>query len=82
MISRTQIRAGRALVGLNQKELADLAGCGVATIRRIEGAEDEISGAAQTMAKIQQALESAGIVFIDQDQTSGPGVRLNKPIDR
>jgi hypothetical protein len=32
------------------------------------------------MARIQRALEAAGIVFIDQDEKNGPGVRLKKPL--
>jgi len=80
MIVPRQIRAARALVGLSQHELADRAGVGIATIRRIEAAIDEITGSAQTLSRIQRALEAAGIVFIDQDEGSGPGVRLRKPL--
>jgi hypothetical protein len=52
---------------------------GIATVRRIEAAVDEITGTAQTVSKIQRALETAGIIFIDQDERYGPGVRLRKP---
>ena len=78
MINARQIRAARALVGIGQTDLAELSKCGIATIRRIEGATDEITGNAQTIDRIQRALESAGIVFIDQDAKFGPGVRLKK----
>lgn len=80
MISARQIRAARALVGLGQHELASRAGCGIATIRRIEALPDEIRGNAQTLDRIQKALEAAGIVFIDQDGSNGPGVRLRRPL--
>ena len=80
MINARQIRAARALTGLGQQELASLAGCGIATIRRIEAAADQITGTAQTIARIQRALETAGIVFIEQDGTNGPGVRLKQPL--
>lgn len=80
MINARQIRAARALVSLGQQELASSAGCGIATIRRIEAAIDEVTGTAQTIARIQRALEAAGIVFIEQDGTHGPGVRLRKPL--
>jgi hypothetical protein len=49
------------------------------TVRRIEAAVDEITGTAQTVSKIQRALETAGIIFIDQDEKHAPGVRLRKP---
>ncbi len=77
MISSRQIRAARALVGLNQSQLAERAGIGIATLRRIEGT-DEIVGSALTLTRIQRALEQSGIVFIDKDERYGPGVRLRK----
>ena len=80
MIGPRQIRAARALVGLSQREIAERAGIGIATIRRIEAAVDEIIGTAQTLSRIQRALEAAGILFIDQDDEHGPGVRLRKPV--
>jgi transcriptional regulator with XRE-family HTH domain len=80
MISARQIRAARALLLLGQRELAARAEIGIATLRRIEAAVDEITGTAQTMSRIQRALEAAGIVFIDQDGKSGPGVKLRDPL--
>ncbi len=80
MIFPIQIRAARVLVGLGQEDLAALAGVGVGTIKRIEAAGKELAGTAQTMARIQRALESKGIIFIDQDDKQGPGVRLKKPL--
>jgi transcriptional regulator with XRE-family HTH domain len=78
MILAAQIRASRALLGLSQGELSELAGVGIATIKRIEIAT-EISGAARTLWKIQTALEAAGIEFIAADETKGLGVRLKLP---
>jgi hypothetical protein len=49
-------------------------------IKRIEAAREELTGNAQTMGRIQRALEAAGVVFIEQDGKNGPGVRLRKPI--
>ena len=80
MISARQIRAARGLSLLGQRELAARAEIGIATLRRIEAAVDEITGTAQTMSRIQRALEEAGIVFIDQDGKSGPGVKLRDPL--
>ena len=75
MIIPSQIRAARALLGLSQWELADLAAVGAATVKRIEAAP-EIRGSADTFWKIQSALETAGVEFIPADETKGPGVRL------
>ena len=76
MITPRQIRAARALALIGQIELAERAGIGVATLRRIEAAVDEITGTAQSVKRIQLALEAAGVVFIEQDGLTGPGVRL------
>jgi transcriptional regulator with XRE-family HTH domain len=80
MIFPVQIRAARNLLGLSQEDLAKRASIAVVTLKRLEAARTEIRGSAQTMARIQQALESAGIIFIDQDAQAGPGVRLRRPI--
>jgi transcriptional regulator with XRE-family HTH domain len=80
MIFPIQIRAARVLLGLGQQDLATHAGVGLGTIKRIEAAGEELIGKAQTLARIQRALESKGIVFIDQDEKQGPGVRLKKPL--
>ncbi len=80
MIYPIQIRAARGLLGLSQEELARQASIGVVTVKRLEAAGTEIRGSAQTMARIQQALERAGIIFIDQDGHTGPGVRLRQPL--
>ena len=79
MIYPLQIRAARVLLKLSQGELAERSRIGLATLKRVEAAGDELTGTAQTMARIQRALEAAGIVFIDQDEKHGPGVRLKKP---
>jgi transcriptional regulator with XRE-family HTH domain len=67
-------------LGIGQQDLATLAGVGLGTIKRIEAAGEELVGTAQTLARIQRALESQGIEFIDQDEKKGPGVRLKKPL--
>ena len=79
MINARQIRAARALLGLSQGELAVLAKVGTATVYRLEGAGDQVRGSAQTLWKLQTALEEAGIVFIDRGTELGLGVRLRDP---
>jgi predicted transcriptional regulator len=69
MITSTQIRAGRALVCFSKVQLAAAAGVCEQTVKRIElGFETKVS----TLRAIQEALESAGVEFIDR------GVRLKE----
>ena len=75
MIDAAQIRAARALLNMGQTDLARIASVHVATIRRLEAAT-EVRGAAETIWKIQKALEAAGIEFISEEAGRGPGVRL------
>ena len=77
MIGAAQIRAARALLGVNQTKLSEWAAISVGTIKRIE-ATSEIRGAAETLWKIQTALEKAGVEFIPADEMKGPGVRLKQ----
>jgi transcriptional regulator with XRE-family HTH domain len=80
MIYPVQIRAARVLLGMSQQDLAKRSAVGLATLKRVEAAGSELTGTAQTLARIQRALEAAGIIFIDQDGSNGPGVRLKKPL--
>ena len=80
MIRSVQIRAARALLAMSQQDLATQAAVGLNTVKRIEAALDEPTGTIQTLLRIKRALEQAGILFIDQDEERGPGVRLRKPL--
>ena len=75
MIEAAQIKAARALLGIGQVELSELAGVGLTTLKRLE-LSDEITGSARTLWKIQTALEAAGVEFIPADDEKGPGLRL------
>jgi predicted transcriptional regulator len=77
MIDSAQIKAARALLGINQMDLSKMASLSSATVKRIEAAP-EVRGAAATLLKLQTALERAGVVFIPADQAGGPGVRLRE----
>jgi transcriptional regulator with XRE-family HTH domain len=79
MIGAAQIRAARALLGINQRELSKIAEVATSTLKRIELAE-EITGSARTLWKLQTALEKAGVEFIPEDDLKGPGVRLRERI--
>ncbi len=78
MLQPAQIRAARALLDWRQEDLAKAAGVGTATIRRVEGSDSLLGGFVSTVVRIQTALEKAGVLFIDNDETAGIGVRLAK----
>ena len=75
MITSGQIRAARNLLRVTSNELAELAGVGIATIRRMELGEGVPPGNSRTLDQVRRALESRGIEFIGTPE-SGPGVRL------
>ena len=78
MLEPAQIRAARALLGWRQEDLSNAAGVGTATIQRIEKSGDPITGYISTLIRIQSAFEDAGIIFIDDDEAGGFGVRMAK----
>jgi transcriptional regulator with XRE-family HTH domain len=83
MLTSEQIRAARAMLRIEQRELADKSGLSLETVKRIERTPGPISAYTCTVDKLRRALESAGIEFSDGDQ---PGVRLKlargRQIDR
>ena len=75
MIRDTQIRAARALLRISAAELAEASGVDLRTIQRFEKAEGIPKSRSGTLLKIKETLESAGIVFLGDPETS-PGVQL------
>ena len=69
-----QLRMARAAVGWGVRELAEKAGVTANTVTRIENGSDARQS---TIDRLRQALEAAGVVFIDENG-GGPGVRLRK----
>ena len=80
MITKAQLRAARGLLGWSQERLAKSSQLGIATIKRMEGERGPLRSSAENVLKVQQAMEDAGIFFIDQNEDAGPGVRLKDPI--
>jgi transcriptional regulator with XRE-family HTH domain len=78
MIEPPQIRAARALLGWRQEDLSKASGVGAATVRRIERANSNATSYISTLARIQVALETAGIEFMGDDGSAGMGVRIAK----
>lgn len=71
-----QLRAARSLLGWSQEQLARRAEVGVATIRRMEAQDGPIRGISETIWRLQNCLEAAGVIFIATEDKVGPGVRL------
>ena len=81
MISATQLRAARALLGIDQRQLAALAGVSLPTIQRMEASDGTVRGVVDTLVKVIDALDAAGIELIGPGQPSrgdGRGVRLKE----
>ena len=82
MITAAQLRAARALVGLDQRGLAELSGLSLPTIQRMEASEGVIRGNVDSLTKLVAALDAVGIELIGEGAAStggGRGVRLKKP---
>jgi transcriptional regulator with XRE-family HTH domain len=79
MISAAQLRAARALLGIDQRTLAAMAGVSLPTIQRMEASDGNVRGVIDTLTKVVQALDLAGVELIGNEQPSqgrGRGVRL------
>lgn len=84
MITAAQLRAARALIGLDQRQLAGRSGLSVPTIQRMEASSGVIRGNVDSLMKLVDALEEAGIELIGEGAVSssgGRGVRLKTPSD-
>ncbi len=79
MLSSLQLRAARALLGIDQRKLAQLSGLSVPTIQRMEASGDVIRGNVDSLMKLIAALDAAGVELIGEGAASaggGRGVRL------
>jgi transcriptional regulator with XRE-family HTH domain len=82
VITAGQLRAARALLGVSQQALADLAGLSVPTIQRMETSNGVVRGNVDSLTKLVAALNTAGIDLIGEGGSSpsgGRGVRLKAP---
>ena len=82
MISSAQLRASRALLGIDQRTLAGLCGLSLPTIQRMEASNGVIRGNVDSLMKLVAALEAAGIELIAENAISnsgGRGVRFKAP---
>ncbi len=76
MLTAGQLKAARALLGIEQKALAEMAGVSLPTIQRMEASEGIVRGNVVTLTKVVIALERAGIELL---YVGGRGVRLKSP---
>ena len=81
MITAAQMRAGRALLGIDQQTLADWAGVSLPTIQRMEASTGNVRGVVDTLMKVVEAFSRAGIELIGENAASaglGRGVRFRE----
>ena len=82
MITAGQMRAARALLGIDQKQLAEMSGVSLPTIQRMEASEGVVRCIVDTLIKVIEALDEAGVALIGDNAASsegGRGVRLKSP---
>jgi len=82
VITATQMRAARALLGIDQRRLAELSGVSLPTIQRMEASEGNVRGVVDSLMKVVEAFERSGIELISDNAIShggGRGVRLTRP---
>ena len=82
MITSAQIRAARALLGIDQRRLAEASGLSLPTIQRMEASDGQVRGNVDSLVKLVDALEKAGVELIGEGAVSsggGRGVRIKTP---
>ncbi|HYR37073.1 MAG TPA: helix-turn-helix transcriptional regulator [Burkholderiales bacterium] len=81
VITSRQLRAARALAGIDQRELAKASRLSLPTIQRMEASDGVIRGNVESLMKLIAALERLGIELINEGAASegaGRGIRLKK----
>lgn len=77
MLSSEQVRAARAILRMEQSQLAELSGVSLPSIKRLETQPGQLAAQERTATAIRTALENAGVTFLDEgDVATGPGVAL------
>jgi transcriptional regulator with XRE-family HTH domain len=82
LITSFQMRAARALLGIDQKRLAELAGVSLPTVQRMEASDGNVRGVVDSLIKIVDAFNRAGVELIGDNarsESGGRGVRLKQP---
>ncbi len=71
MITAAQMRAARALLGIDQRQLAELSGVSLPTIQRMEASEGNVRGVVETLTRVIEALDACGVELIGENVRSG-----------
>lgn len=82
MITSAQLRAARALLGIDQRQLAEAAQLSLPTIQRMEASDGVIRGTVDSLMKLVTALNAFGVELIAENTPStggGRGVRMREP---
>jgi transcriptional regulator with XRE-family HTH domain len=82
MMTASQLRAARALLGVDQQTLATLSGVSLPTIQRMEASQGNVRGVVDTLTKVIEALNAAGVELLGDNAKSeggGRGVRFREP---
>jgi transcriptional regulator with XRE-family HTH domain len=82
MITSFRMKAARALLGIDQRTLAEMSGLSLPTIQRMEGSVGTVRGVVESLIKVVDALGRAGVELIGErarSEDGGRGVRLKKP---
>src|ERR1700730_16576225 len=85
MITANQLRAARALLNIDQRQMAELAGLSVPTIQRMEASDGVVRGNVDSLMKLVAALDEAGLELINPGGAStsgGRGVRLRENVTK
>lgn len=77
VLSSELVRAARALLRWEQRDLATASSVSLPTVKRLKSTPGVMSAHMSTVTALRIALERAGIVFIEENG-GGPGVRLRK----
>jgi predicted transcriptional regulator len=80
VIDSGQLRAARALLRIDQRMLAGMAGVSLPTVQRMEASRGNMRGVVETVAKIAEPLDAVELIGNEQpSQGRGRGVRLKEP---
>jgi len=85
MITAAQLRAARALLGIDQKTLAERAHLSVPTIQRMEASDGDVRGVVSSLTKVIEALQKSGVELLAEGavcSAHGRGVRLLSDSER
>jgi len=83
MITSFQIRAARALLDIDQKQLARAASLSLPTIQRMEAANGRVKGTVESLNKVITAFDTLGVIMVGEGEVShgkGYGIRLKQAI--